>query len=669
MDEISSIVEFLMADKITRIGILKQNDQYGEDALTSLTEVLDAAKLQLVSTGVFDAFGEDMPRAFSTLHTAAPDAVILAGVSSPVLEFIKMAISSKWSPKLFFLSFDIDGLLRGLSSANMSYPGDLFVTSVVPAPMETNSSLAARFRATFANLTASIKPKEYQKPTFFGMEGFITARFIITVFDEMVKRGINLTISSNMVDLVYNVSTWKLDDETLGPFVEGCNQGLHTVHLYCVEGFGTVSLVKRWVHRGCGNETDVKPQKQFPTTLVIACAAAGGGALLILIAAGVIMFVIRKRRTRQRKNRTRTRTRTNRMKSRAGASRTQKTQMKPLLSKAEPTSARQPFHMQAMADVLGTAHSIPCIRREELDEFALVGSGSSAKVFRAKWHGTVVAVKQLHNPLELSLDTVVKEVAEEIKLWSQLKHPHVVQFLGMTPDLWLVMEFMEHGSLKTLMRRRQIPPDMRIRLLFQVALAIDYLHSRKVIHRDLNPNNIMVSGPMRDLQAKVADFGLSRMEQALLQHTKSVGTPVYASPEVLYGGLFTPKSDSYSFGLTLWFVETSEEPFEDVHSHFELIEAVVKNKRKPNPARCTMFPELVASCTQEDPEQRPTFSSIASQLQAGLARQVMPALAQSGSPPIVPLPSSSSPSSAPAPSASATSSPSSGPEPAPLLRK
>jgi serine/threonine protein kinase len=323
-----------------------------------------------------------------------------------------------------------------------------------------------------------------------------------------------------------------------------------------------------------------------------------------------------------------------------------------------------------MADVLGTAHNIPCIQREELDEFALVGSGSSAKVFRAKWRGTTVAVKQLHNPLELSLDTVVKEVAGEIKLWSQLKHPHVVQFLGMTPDLWLVMEFMEHGSLKTLMRRKQIPPDMRIRLLFQVSLAMDYLHSRKVVHRDLNPNNIMVSGPMRDLQAKVADFGLSRMEQALLQHTKSVGTPVYAAPEVLYGGLFTPKSDSYSFGLTLWFVETGEEPFDDIRSHFELIEAVVKSKRKPDAARCSLFPDLVVQCTSDDPERRPTFSSIAGQLQAGLAKQALPAIAQ-GSPPITPpsLPSVPAASSLSSGSGSGTPDGTPSPPTAPLLTR
>jgi len=233
---------------------------------------------------------------------------------------------------------------------------------------------------------------------------------------------------------------------------------------------------------------------------------------------------------------------------------------------------------------------------------------------------------------------------------------------------------MDRGSLRSLMKQRQLASNTRLRLLMQVALAMDYLHSRKVIHRgwlcfhpffsrshsrahshktkshvykhtaDLNPNNIMVTGPYENLQAKVADFGLSRLGEALF-HTKTVGTvcgfllldpppppsfllsislhylfscllqPVFAAPEVLVSGSFSPKSDSYSFGVTMWFAETEEEPFADLQSHFELVQAVVKNGTRPDITKCILLPELITSCWHQDPARRPAFAAIATTLQ------------------------------------------------------
>lgn len=186
----------------------------------------------------------------------------------------------------------------------------------------------------------------------------------------------------------------------------------------------------------------------------------------------------------------------------------------------------EPFFLACAKEVLSTTQYLPLLEAAELEGMDLVGVGSTAKVYRATWRGVTVAVKQLHYPLELCMDTMITELANEIKLWSQLIHPHIVQFLGVTKDLWLIMEFMEHGTLRNAVKNRDISLHHRIVLMHQVSLAMGYLHSRKIVHRDLNPNNVMVTGTATSLEAKLADFGLSRIEAANLSKTASVGTPV-----------------------------------------------------------------------------------------------------------------------------------------------
>jgi serine/threonine protein kinase len=274
----------------------------------------------------------------------------------------------------------------------------------------------------------------------------------------------------------------------------------------------------------------------------------------------------------------------------------------------------EPFFLACAREVLSTTQYLPLLEAPELEGMELIGVGSSAKVYRATWRGVTVAVKQLHCPIELSMDTMVTELANEIKLWSQLIHPHIVQFLGVTRELWLIMEFMEHGTLRNVVVRANpaTPLHHRIMLMHHVALAMGYLHGRNVVHRDLNPNNVMVTGTETSLEAKLADFGLSRIEAANLSKTSSVGTPVYSAPEVLSRGLYSAKSDVYSFGLTLWFALNREEPFANLKNPFELVRAVSVEKRRPPVGLVPDLRDLVESCWTEDPATRPDFELISS---------------------------------------------------------
>ena len=189
-----------------------------------------------------------------------------------------------------------------------------------------------------------------------------------------------------------------------------------------------------------------------------------------------------------------------------------------------------------IVSVLNQKHNVTRILESELTNSTLVGIGSSARVVKATWHGTVVAVKIINNikikPEENN--AAVGQFTKEITMWSRLKHPCIVEFFGVTPKMSIVMEYMEHGSLKALMHHKHLDDETRLNITIHVAIALNFLHSNNIIHRDLNPNNVMITGPLDKLQAKLADFGLSTFKQEELKKTLTVGTPVVCFSNTLF---------------------------------------------------------------------------------------------------------------------------------------
>lgn len=279
------------------------------------------------------------------------------------------------------------------------------------------------------------------------------------------------------------------------------------------------------------------------------------------------------------------------------------------------------FFLQCTKEVLSTAQSMPVLDNRELGDLTLIGEGSSARVYRATWHNVSVAVKQLKYPMELAMDSMVSELANEIILWSQLSYPNIVQFLGVTQDLWLVMEFMEHGTLAHVVLRPEaglrLGDDDLVELMLQASRGMEYLHSRSIIHRDLNPNNIMVTGPATRLEAKLADFGLSRISAATatLRQTSSVGTPMYSAPEVLVDAAHSFKSDVFGFGMSLWFALARQHPFPDARGQFDLQNMVAVRQQRPRPVANPALQAIIAQCWQQDPADRPLFPQVSQELE------------------------------------------------------
>ncbi len=195
-----------------------------------------------------------------------------------------------------------------------------------------------------------------------------------------------------------------------------------------------------------------------------------------------------------------------------------------------------------------------------------VGVGGMATVYKAYQPSMdrYVAIKIL--PHYLSQDPeFVKRFQREARAIAKLEHAHILpvhdygEYEGIA---YIVMRYVEAGTLKDRMAQGQLPLDEIDRLIEQIGGALDYAHRLGVIHRDIKPGNVLL-----DTQGDtyLSDFGLARMMEATQQLTASgvgVGTPAYMSPEQGQGVKVDHRSDIYSLGIILYEMVTGKVPFE-----------------------------------------------------------------------------------------------------------
>lgn len=180
-------------------------------------------------------------------------------------------------------------------------------------------------------------------------------------------------------------------------------------------------------------------------------------------------------------------------------------------------------------------------------------------------HDRPIALKVLHSELAATLGP--ERFLREIKLAARLQHPHIlsVHDSGETAGrLWFTMPYVEGESLRVrLSREKQLPLEEALGIARQAAEALDYAHRHGVVHRDIKPDNILLS----EGHALVADFGIGRalgVAQAGERLTDSgvvVGTPAYMAPEQVLGEPTDGRSDVYSLGIVLYEMLAGEPPF------------------------------------------------------------------------------------------------------------
>lgn len=180
--------------------------------------------------------------------------------------------------------------------------------------------------------------------------------------------------------------------------------------------------------------------------------------------------------------------------------------------------------------------------------------------------GHKVAVKILNRQKIRSLD-VVGKIKREIQNLKLFRHPHIIklyQVISTPTDFFMVMEYVSGGELFDYICKHGRVEEVEARRLFQQILsAVDYCHRHMVVHRDLKPENVLLDAQMN---AKIADFGLSNMMSDGEFLRTSCGSPNYAAPEVISGRLYAgPEVDIWSCGVILYALLCGTLPFDDEH--------------------------------------------------------------------------------------------------------
>nr|MBA3259578.1 serine/threonine protein kinase [Gemmatimonadales bacterium] len=181
-----------------------------------------------------------------------------------------------------------------------------------------------------------------------------------------------------------------------------------------------------------------------------------------------------------------------------------------------------------------------------------LGRGGMATVYLAhdRKHDRLVAFKLLHSDLAHTLGP--DRFRREIRLAARLQHPHILGVFDSgdaAGRLWFTMPYVEGESLRDRLRREgQLALSDAVRIAREVADGLDFAHRHGVIHRDVKPENILLS----DGHALVADFGISRAlvgdesDEALTETGVSIGTPAYMSPEQATGQAVDARTDVYA---------------------------------------------------------------------------------------------------------------------------
>ncbi|XP_020226031.1 dual specificity protein kinase zakA [Cajanus cajan] len=271
-----------------------------------------------------------------------------------------------------------------------------------------------------------------------------------------------------------------------------------------------------------------------------------------------------------------------------------------------------------------------------------IARGTFGTVHRGVYDTQDVAVKLLDwgeegQRTEAEVASLRAAFTQEVVVWHKLVHPNVTKFIGATMGsselqiqtdngligmpsnvCCVVVEYLAGGNLKQYLiknRRRKLAFKVVIQLALDLARGLSYLHSQKIVHRDVKTENMLLD---KTRTVKIADFGVARVEASNPNDmTGETGTLGYMAPEVLNGNPYNRKCDVYSFGICLWEIYCCDMPYPDL-SFSEITSAVVRQNLRPEIPRCcpSSLANVMKKCWDASPDKRPEMDEVVSMLEA-----------------------------------------------------
>ncbi|KAJ6938730.1 hypothetical protein NC651_005232 [Populus alba x Populus x berolinensis] len=305
----------------------------------------------------------------------------------------------------------------------------------------------------------------------------------------------------------------------------------------------------------------------------------------------------------------------------------------------------------------------------KLDIRHVIAYGTYGAVYRGNYDGQDVAVKVLdwgEDGIATAAETAALRASfkQEVAVWHKLDHPNVTKFVGAsmgTSNLKIpskssssdgvnsppsraccvVVEYLPGGTLKKFLirnRRKKLAFKIVIQLALDLSRGLSYLHSKKIVHRDVKTENMLLDAT-RTL--KIADFGVARVEaQNPRDMTGETGTLGYMAPEVLDGKPYNRKCDVYSFGICLWEIYCCDMPYRILvllKFHLQLFDRFLQlvprvhaeentyvwyyemhNHLRPEIPRCcpSSLAGVMRKCWDANPEKRPEMDEVVRLLEA-----------------------------------------------------
>ena len=249
------------------------------------------------------------------------------------------------------------------------------------------------------------------------------------------------------------------------------------------------------------------------------------------------------------------------------------------------------------------------MRGDRYEILESIGTGGMSDVYKAKCHklNRFVAVKVLKQEFSESSEFVSK-FRTEAQAAAGLMHPNIVNVYDVGEENginYIVMELVEGITLKRYIEKKaRLSVKEAVSIAIQISMGIDAAHNNNIIHRDIKPQNIIIS---KEGKVKVTDFGIAKAATSNTITSNVMGSVHYTSPEQARGGFSDEKSDIYSLGITMFEMLTGRVPFNGDTT----VAIAIKHIQEEMPSPRNYVPEIpisveqiVLKCTQKSPDRR-----------------------------------------------------------------
>lgn len=251
-----------------------------------------------------------------------------------------------------------------------------------------------------------------------------------------------------------------------------------------------------------------------------------------------------------------------------------------------------------------------------------LGRGTSGCVYMAKCNSTemknIVFALRCIEVTSNDTEAKIEGFIDELKRYSQINHPRIVQFYGISHDgqgsYYLVMEYAEEGTLRNYLKNHKLTWSKKIQLAVQIAEGMTYLHNKKIIHHNLHSNNILIHNE----RIKIADFCVFKsLNATMTTKNKSFKMIPYTDPQKLRDKkrILNEKSNVYSVGVIIWEISSGCVPFEN-ENMITLASRIIDNDYREKPIETTpiLYVNLYSGCWDRDSYRRPEMKEILDRL-------------------------------------------------------